>query len=281
MINYRATEFAAATHDVDRDTIKGDGMQFVRYLAGGEARYGVLEGSQVLSATGDPFSGLTPGAAVGSVESLTLLPPVHPGKIVAVGLNYVDHVKEGGRDRDVPDEPVIFMKPQSALIGNGETIQLPMDTENIHYEAELAVVIGKRARRVSEADAYDYVLGLTCGNDVSARILQAKDGQWTRAKGFDTFLPLGPVVNVGLRADDLAVQSRLNGEVRQSARTSQMIFSVPKLIAFISRVMTLDPGDVIITGTPAGVGPMKPGDTIEVEVEGIGVLRNPVAAESV
>ena len=150
------------------------------------------------SATGDPFSGLTPGAAVGSVDSLTLLPPVHPGKIVAVGLNYVDHVKEGGRDRDVPDEPVIFMKPQSALIGNGETIQLPMDTENIHYEAELAVVIGKRARRVSEADAYDYVLGLTCGNDVSARILQAKDGQWTRAKGFDTFLPLGPAVNVGL-----------------------------------------------------------------------------------
>jgi 2-keto-4-pentenoate hydratase/2-oxohepta-3-ene-1,7-dioic acid hydratase in catechol pathway len=256
-------------------------MQFVRYLTGGEARYGVLEGMQVMAATGDPFSGLTPGAAVGSVDSLTLLPPIHPGKIVAVGLNYVDHVKEGGRDRDVPDEPVIFMKPQSALIGNGETIQLPMDTENIHYEAELAVVIGKRARRVSEADAYEYVLGLTCGNDVSARILQAKDGQWTRAKGFDTFLPLGPAVTVGLRADDLSVQSRLNGEVRQSARTSQMIFSVPKLIAFISRVMTLEPGDVIITGTPAGVGAMKPGDTIEVEVEGIGVLRNPVAAESV
>ena len=255
-------------------------MQFVRYMADGGARYGVLEGTQVLAATGDPFSGLTPGAAVGSLENLTLLPPVHPGKIVAVGLNYVDHVKEGGRDRDVPDEPVIFMKPQSALIGNGATIELPMDTENIHYEAELAVVIGKRARRVAEADAYDYILGLTCGNDVSARILQAKDGQWTRAKGFDTFLPLGPAVNVGLRADDLAVQSRLNGEVRQSARTSQMIFSVPRLIAFISRVMTLDPGDVIITGTPAGVGPMKPGDTIEVEVEGIGVLRNPVAAES-
>ncbi len=255
-------------------------MQFVRYMADGGAKYGVLEGTQVRSATGDPFSGLTPGAAVGSLDSLTLLPPVHPGKIIAVGLNYVDHVKEGGRDRDVPDEPVIFMKPQSALIGNGATIELPADTENIHYEAELAVVIGKRARRVAEADAYDYILGLTCGNDVSARVLQAKDGQWTRAKGFDTFLPLGPAVVVGLRADDLAVQSRLNGEVRQSARTSQMIFSVPKLIAFISRVMTLDPGDVIITGTPAGVGPMKPGDTIEVEVEGIGVLRNLVAAES-
>jgi 2-keto-4-pentenoate hydratase/2-oxohepta-3-ene-1,7-dioic acid hydratase in catechol pathway len=255
-------------------------MQFVRYMADGGARYGVLEGTQVLAATGDPVSGLKPGAAVGALDSLTLLPPVHPGKIVAVGLNYVDHVKEGGRDRDVPDEPVIFMKPQSALIGNGATIELPTDTENIHYEAELAVVIGKRARRVSEADAYDYILGLTCGNDVSARVLQAKDGQWTRAKGFDTFLPLGPAVTVGLRADDLSVQSRLNGEVRQSARTSQMIFSVPKLVAFISRVMTLDPGDVIITGTPAGVGPMKPGDTIEVEVEGIGVLRNPVAAES-
>ncbi|MHB8644158.1 MAG: fumarylacetoacetate hydrolase family protein [Thermomicrobiales bacterium] len=256
-------------------------MQFVRYKADGGARYGVLEGAQVLSATGDPFTGLTPGAAVGTLDSLTLLPPVHPGKIIAVGLNYVDHVKEGGRDRDVPDEPVIFMKPQSALIGHGGTIELPMETENIHYEAELAIVVGRRARRVSEADAYDYILGMTCGNDVSARVLQAKDGQWTRAKGFDTFLPLGPSVTVGLRADDLSVQSRLNGAVRQSARTSQMIFSVPRLIAFISRVMTLDPGDVIITGTPAGVGPMKPGDTIEVVVEGIGTLRNPVAAESV
>lgn len=255
-------------------------MQFVRYLANGEARYGVLEGNTVHAATGDPFTGLTAGAAVGALESVTLLPPVQPGKIIAVGLNYVDHVREGGRDRDVPTEPVIFMKPQSALIGNGGTIELPMDTENIHYEAELAVVIGKRGRRVAEADAYDYILGMTCGNDVSARVLQAKDGQWVRAKGFDTFLPLGPAVTVGLRADDLAVQSRLNGEVRQSARTSQLIFSVPFLIAFISRVMTLEPGDVIITGTPAGVGPMKPGDTIEVEVEGIGVLRNPVAAES-
>ena len=254
-------------------------MQFVRYQADGGAKFGVLEGGQVLAATGDPFAGLQPGAAVGSLESVRLLPPVHPGKIMAVGLNYVDHVKEGGHDRAVPDEPVIFMKPQSALIGNGGTIRLPMDTENIHYEAELAVVIGKTARHVSEADAYEYILGLTCGNDVSARVLQAKDGQWTRAKGFDTFLPLGPAVTVGLRADDLAVQSRLNGEVRQNARTSDLIFSVPRLINFISRVMTLDPGDVIITGTPAGVGPMQPGDTIEVEVEGIGILKNPVVAE--
>lgn len=255
-------------------------MQFVRYLANGVPQYGVVEGTTVHAATGDPFSGgLQAGAAVGDLSGVTLLPPVNPGKIVAVGLNYVDHVKEGGRDRDVPDEPVIFQKPTSSLLGNGGTIELPMDTENIHYEAELGVVIGRRARRVAEADAYDYILGMTCGNDVSARILQAKDGQWTRAKGFDTFLPLGPVVTVGLRADDLSVQSRLNGEVKQRARTSQMIFNVPHLIAFISRVMTLEPGDVIITGTPAGVGPMKPGDTIEVEVEGIGVLRNPVAAE--
>src|SRR6478752_9967992 len=149
MINYRATKIADCT---ETDTQGEDRMQFVRYLAGGEARYGVLEGTQVLTATGDPFAGLQPGAAAGDVASMTLLPPVYPGKIVAVGLNYVDHVKEGGRDRDVPDEPVIFMKPQSALIGNGATIELPADTENIHYEAELAVVIGKRARRVSEAD---------------------------------------------------------------------------------------------------------------------------------
>jgi 2-keto-4-pentenoate hydratase/2-oxohepta-3-ene-1,7-dioic acid hydratase in catechol pathway len=254
-------------------------MKFVRYAAGNEARYGILEGDTILSASGDPFSGLAPGAAVGAVGSVTLLPPVEPGKIIAVGLNYVEHVKEGGADRQVPDEPVIFMKPQSALIGNGGTIELPMDTDNIHYEAELAVVIGKQARRVKEADAYEYILGLTCGNDVSARVHQRKDGQWVRAKGFDTFCPLGPSVAVGLRGDDLAIQSRLNGELKQNARTSDLIFGVPFLIQFISRVMTLNPGDVIMTGTPSGVGPMKPGDTIEVEVEGIGVLKNPVAAE--
>lgn len=254
-------------------------MKFVRYTAGNGARYGILEGDTVHAASGDPFTGLTPGEAVGPLTSLTLLPPVQPGKIVCVGLNYVDHVKEGGRDRAVPDEPVIFMKPQSALIGNGGTIELPMDTENIHYEAELAIVVGKRVRRVKEADAYDAILGFTCGNDVSARVQQAKDGQWVRAKGYDTFCPLGPCVATGLRADDLAIQSRLNGVVKQNARTSDLIFSVPFLMQFISRVMTLDPGDVIMTGTPAGVGPMQPGDTIEVEVEGIGILTNPVAAE--
>jgi 2-keto-4-pentenoate hydratase/2-oxohepta-3-ene-1,7-dioic acid hydratase in catechol pathway len=254
-------------------------MKFVRYAAGDAARYGILEGNTILAAAGNPFTGLTPGGQVGTLDSVTLLPPVEPGKIVAVGLNYVEHVKEGGADRQVPDEPVIFMKPQSALIGNGGTIELPMDTENIHYEAELAIVIGKQARRVKEADAYDYILGLTCGNDVSARVHQRKDGQWVRAKGFDTFCPLGPAVAVGLRGDDLAIQSRLNGAVKQNARTSDLIFGVPFLMQFISRVMTLNPGDVIMTGTPSGVGPMHPGDTIEVEVEGIGVLTNPVAAE--
>jgi 2-keto-4-pentenoate hydratase/2-oxohepta-3-ene-1,7-dioic acid hydratase in catechol pathway len=256
-------------------------MKFVRYTASNGAQYGILEGDTIFAASGDPFTGLTAGERVGTLDSVTLLPPVDPGKIVAVGLNYVEHVKEGGADREVPDEPVVFMKPQSALIGYGGTIELPMDTENIHYEAELAIVIGKQARRVKEADAYDYILGFTCGNDVSARILQRKDGQWVRAKGFDTFCPLGPCVATGIRADDLSVQSRLNGEIKQNARTSDLIFAVPFLIQFISRFMTLNPGDVIMTGTPSGVGPMKPGDTIEVEVEGIGILKNPVAAERV
>ncbi len=255
-------------------------MQFVRYEDGGQARYGVLEGDTVHAATGDPFNGgLTAGEAISTLASVRLLPPVMPGKILAVGLNYVDHVKEGGADRQVPDEPVIFMKPQSALLPHGGTIILPKDTENIQYEAELAVVIGKGGRHISEDAAYDHILGFTCGNDVSARVLQRKDGQWVRAKGFDTFLPLGPAVVTDVRANDLAVSSRLNGETKQSARTSDMIFAVPRLIAFISRVMTLNPGDVIITGTPAGVGALSPGDTIEIEVEGIGVLRNTVAAE--
>jgi 2-keto-4-pentenoate hydratase/2-oxohepta-3-ene-1,7-dioic acid hydratase in catechol pathway len=252
-------------------------MKFLRYQDGGEARYGILEDGTVYAASGDPFSGLTRGDAAGDLDRLTLLTPVQPGKIVAIGLNYALHVTENDPSRTVPDEPVVFMKPISSLLPHGGVIEMP-PADRIDYEAELCVVIGKRTKRVSEADALDAVLGYTCGNDVSHRDYQRKDGQWVRAKGFDTFCPLGPVVETELDPSAVSVQSRLNGELRQDSNTKHLIFDVPFLISFVSNVMTLEPGDVIMTGTPEGVGPMKPGDTIEVEVEGIGTLRNTTRA---
>jgi 2-keto-4-pentenoate hydratase/2-oxohepta-3-ene-1,7-dioic acid hydratase in catechol pathway len=213
---------------------------------------------------------------VGAVAELTLLPPVAPGKIVCVGLNYVAHVTENDPTRVVPEEPVLFMKPPSALIGPGDAIVIANPDHRTDYEAELAIVIGRRARNVSEAEALDHAFGYTAGNDVSDRILQRKDGQWVRAKGYDTYCPLGPWIETELDVADVRVESRLNGEVRQSQTTASMIFSPRFLISFISRVMTLEPGDVIMTGTPEGVGPMTAGDTIEIEVGGVGVLRNAV-----
>ena len=257
-------------------------MKIVRYRDGasGEARYGLLEDGTVYAANGDPFTlaGMTPRDEVGPLHSLPLLPPVQPGKIVCVGLNYVAHVTENDATRTVPDEPVLFMKPQSSLIGAGEPIVIANPDHRTDYEAELAIVIGRRARHVSEAEAFDYVLGFTAGNDVSDRDLQRKDGQWVRAKGFDTYCPLGPCIDTAADVTNAKVESRLNGEVRQSQTTASMIFTPAFLISFISGIMTLEPGDVILTGTPEGVGPMKGGDTIEVEVGGVGVLRNPVTA---
>jgi 2-keto-4-pentenoate hydratase/2-oxohepta-3-ene-1,7-dioic acid hydratase in catechol pathway len=255
-------------------------MKIVRYSAGAvEAQFGILEDGTVYSATGNPFTGLTKGAAVGAVESVTLLAPIEPGKVVCVGLNYALHVAEGG-DRDIPTEPVIFMKPTSAIVGPGVAVEIANLENDTHYEAELVVVIGKRAKDVSEADAEQYILGYTAGNDVSDRVLQKKDGQWVRAKGFDTYLPLGPAIQTELDWRDTAVASRLNGETKQSSSTKHQIFNVPFMISFISKVMTLEPGDIIMTGTPEGVGSMKPGDTIEVDVAGVGVLSNPVVARA-
>ena len=254
-------------------------MKFVRYDDGsGVAKYGVLQGERVHAATGDPFSGLQAGEAVGNVGDVTLLPPIVPGKIVCIGLNYAAHVTENDASREVPDEPVMFMKPGSSLIGQGAEIKIANPQNATDYEAELAIVIGREARNVAEASASDYVLGITAANDVSDRVLQKKDGQWVRAKGYDTYCPLGPCVETefDLMSGDVKVESRLNGEVRQSQKTSKMIFDPHFLIAYISGVMTLNPGDVILTGTPEGVGPMKAGDTIEVEVGGVGVLRNSV-----
>ena len=199
-------------------------------------------------------------------------------KILAVGKNYADHAKEMGGE--APKSPLIFMKPSSALIGPGEAIELPPESisTNVHHEAELCVVIGKRLRGAGEAECAAAIAGITCLNDVTMRDVQKSDGQWTRAKGFDTFCPVGPWVAVGLDPSNLAVRCRVNGETRQDGHTKDLIFSIPYLLAFISAGITLEPGDLFSTGTPAGVGPLKAGDIVEVEVEGVGVLRNPVRA---
>lgn len=206
-----------------------------------------------------------------------LVAPLDPGKIVCVGLNYLDHVTERDPNRKVPDEPVLFMKPTSSVIGPGDTIQIANPANQTDYEAELALVVGKTARDVSRASWRDYIAGFTCANDVSDRTLQKKDGQWVRAKGFHTYCPVGPWIETELDLDQAVVQSRLNGELRQDQAVSTMLFPIPLLVEYISHIMTLDPGDLILTGTPFNVGPMKAGDTIEVSVSGIGTLSNSVA----
>jgi len=253
-------------------------MKIVRFLdaTSNEPAFGILEDDTVYSTTGDLFTGLDKGEAVGPLADVQLLAPLEPGKVMAIGLNYVDHVTENDPTRTIPTEPVVFMKPPSAIIGPGEAIELGNTENAIDYEAELVVVIGKKARDVEEAEALDYVLGYTAGNDVSDRVQQYSGGQWIRGKGYDTYLPLGPVIETDLDVSDVKVESRLSGETRQSESTSSMIFSVPFLISYLSKTMTLFPGDLIMTGTPHGVGPMKEGDTIEIEVSGVGVLTNPV-----
>jgi 2-keto-4-pentenoate hydratase/2-oxohepta-3-ene-1,7-dioic acid hydratase in catechol pathway len=211
------------------------------------------------------------------LSSLRILPPVHPSKIVCVGRNYQAHAAELGNT--MPDEPLLFLKPPSSVISHGETIRLPTVSARVEHEGELAVVIGRCASALPPAeDPLDYVLGYTCLNDVTARDLQKKDVQFTRAKSFDTFCPLGPYLVNGLDPSDLSVETRVNGLRKQFGRTSQMKFSVSLLVRYISHVMRLEPGDVIATGTPAGVGPIAEGDMIEVEVEGIGILQNYVSA---
>lgn len=249
-------------------------MKIVRY--GAEPHYGILEDETIYAASGDLFDGLTKGNKVGTIGDVQLLAPIDPGKVIAIGLNYVDHVTELDKSRELPTTPVMFMKPPSAIVGPDQAIELAYPENDTHYETELVVVIGKQAKNVSEADALDVVLGYTAGNDVSDRVQQYGDGQWVRGKGYDTYLPLGPAIETELDITDIMVQSRLNGDKRQSESTKSLIFSVPFLISFITDVMTLHPGDIIMTGTPHGVGPMKEGDVIEVDVQGIGVLRNPV-----
>jgi 2-keto-4-pentenoate hydratase/2-oxohepta-3-ene-1,7-dioic acid hydratase in catechol pathway len=197
---------------------------------------------------------------------------------VALGLNYADHATECGLP--LPEQPIVFLKPPTAVIGHLDQIIYPAMSQQVDYEAELAVVIGRRAKSVPSHEARRYVLGYTCSNDVTARDLQQEDGQWTRSKSFDTFSPLGPWIVTDLNPSRLAITCRVNGQVRQAGNTTDMVFNVWDLVSFISQVMTLEPGDVIMTGTPAGVGPISPGDVVEVEIEGIGTLKNEVISES-
>jgi 2-keto-4-pentenoate hydratase/2-oxohepta-3-ene-1,7-dioic acid hydratase in catechol pathway len=208
------------------------------------------------------------------VADAELLPPVNPGKIVCIGRNYADHAKELGNEP--PAEPIIFLKPPSAVIGPEGMIVIPPQSQRVDFEGELAIVIGKTARNIRSADWREYVAGFTCANDVTARDLQKKDVQFTRGKSFDTFLPLGPCLSTDIDPTAARLITRVNGKVRQDGNTRQMIFGCDRILEFISSVMTLNPGDVILTGTPAGVGPLKSGDTVEVEIEGIGTLRNVV-----
>ncbi|HEC34106.1 MAG TPA: DUF2437 domain-containing protein [Chloroflexi bacterium] len=251
--------------------------RIVRYESERGPRWGMVEGQMVRELRGDPLGEWEPGPEVGPLAEATLLPPVAPTKILCVGRNYPAHAAEHGSE--VPSEPLLFLKPPSAVVGPDVPILLPPQSAQVDYEAELAVVIGCRCRDVRPEEAWTCVLGVTCANDVTARDLQRRDDQWTRAKGFDTFCPLGPWVVTGLsqaEVADLAIICRVNGEIRQAGRTSEMAFSPADLIAYASAVMTLEAGDLFLTGTPAGVGPLHPGDVVEVEVEGIGTLRNPV-----
>jgi 2-keto-4-pentenoate hydratase/2-oxohepta-3-ene-1,7-dioic acid hydratase in catechol pathway len=251
-------------------------VRLVRFRSGARIATGAVEGAFVRPLRGTFFDDPVPTGEDIPLDQVRLLAPVIPSKVVAVGKNYVEHAQEMGGV--VPEEPVIFLKPSTAVIGPDDPIPYPPESSRVDPEGELAVVIGRLTRRVPAEDARRYVLGYTCANDVTARDLQAKDGQWTRGKGFDGFGPLGPWIETDLDPTDVGLELRVNGETRQAARTSQMAFGVSELIEFVSAVMTLLPGDVILTGTPAGIAPVAVGDVVEVEVEGIGVLRNQVTA---
>ena len=254
-------------------------MRIVRFEFQGRSGYGILEGEKISVLWGTPYDGLENTSGEGmSLPEVTLLAPCEPTKIVALGLNYRDHAAEFGHP--LPEEPLLFMKPSTAVIGPDEDIVYPAMSRRVDYEAELAVVIGRTCRFVKAEDFRDYVLGYTCINDVTARDLQKKDGQFTRSKSFDTFAPLGPWIETAIPdPDNLTVEAYLNGERRQHGNTRDMVFGVATLVSFISRIMTLMPGDVIATGTPAGIGPMAPGDVVEIRVEGIGTLQNRLVTE--
>ncbi len=263
-------------------------MRFARFVHAGGVSFGVVEGDSsaggltVAEISGLPFDTITFTGQRWALPDVRLLAPIFSSKVVGVGRNYADHAAEHGAD--VPAEPLIFMKPSTSVIGPNDAIRLPPQSKQVEHEAELAVVIGASgARRVDRAGAARAVFGYTCGNDVTARDLQRSDGQWTRAKGYDSFCPLGPWIDTDLDVSDLEVRCEVgpdpaNLEVRQLGRTKDMVFDVPTLVSYVSHIMTLLPGDVILTGTPAGVSPITSGDTVSVRIQGLGELRNPVVA---
>ncbi len=251
-------------------------MKIVRIDAeANDITYGAVEPEGIRLYHGSPFVQWERSEAVLPITEVKLLAPVIPTKVVAVGKNYADHAAE--MDSDVPESPILFLKPPTSVIGPMVPIKLPPESHEVHHEAELAVVIGKVTRHVESEDVSNHILGYTAANDVTARDLQRSDGQWTRAKSFDTFCPLGPAIDTEFDpTEPNSISCTVNGSVRQDGATSDLIFGVAELVSFISKVMTLLPGDVILTGTPAGVGPITDGDRVEVEIEGIGVLLNPV-----
>jgi len=249
-------------------------MKIARAEINGKQFEGIVVGESIEKIFGSVYETFTTTGIRNPLSDVKILPPCQPSKIIAIGLNYKDHAAEFGSK--IPDEPMLFMKPSTAVIGHGEIVAYPPQSKKVDYEGELAIVIKKTAKNISEDDAKNYILGFTCANDITARDLQRKDGQFTRGKGFDTFAPIGPWIETDLQPDNLKIKTTLNGKVVQSSSTSQMIFKPYFLVSFISFIMTLLPGDVIITGTPCGVSELKPGDVVQVEIEGIGVLENRV-----
>jgi 2-keto-4-pentenoate hydratase/2-oxohepta-3-ene-1,7-dioic acid hydratase in catechol pathway len=259
-------------------------VKIARYSFEGHIDFGLIEGlnsdgsvgidTVVAQADGHPYDSFGLTGVRHELDKVRLLAPVIPSKIVAIGKNYADHAAEMGGT--APTEPLMFLKPSTSVIGPDDAIVLPWQSEHVDEEAELAIVIGRLTRRVLAADAHEYVLGYTCANDVSARDIQKADGQWTRAKGFDTFCPIGPWIETGIDASDLEISGHIDDELVQHGRTSDLIHSIGVIIETISAVMTLLPGDVILTGTPAGVSTLRPGNTVKVSIEGIGTLSNPV-----
>jgi 2-keto-4-pentenoate hydratase/2-oxohepta-3-ene-1,7-dioic acid hydratase in catechol pathway len=249
-------------------------MRLVRFRFADRIATGVVEGDRIRILAGTFFDNPVPSGEEVPLDDVRLLAPILPSKVVCLGKNYAAHAEEFGGE--IPDEPMLFLKPSTSVAGPGDPIPLLPISHRVDYEGELGVVIGRIARDVRAEDAFRYILGYTCGNDVTLRDLQKKDDQWARAKGFDGSCPLGPWIETDLDPNDVHLETRLNGEIRQSATTADMVFGVATIIEFVTEFMTLLPGDVILTGTPEGVGRLEPGDRVEVEIDGIGVLANPV-----
>jgi 2-keto-4-pentenoate hydratase/2-oxohepta-3-ene-1,7-dioic acid hydratase in catechol pathway len=256
-------------------------MKLARYAVGDSIKYGSIENDSIREIDGDIFGDYVVTNRRQDLSNVRLLAPCQPSKIVALGVNYLAHAEEMHSGAALPSEPLMFLKPPTCVINPGDDIILPGISTRVDFEAELVAVIKDKARNIMPDQVYDHILGYTCGNDVTARDLQSKDGQWTRGKGFDTFAPLGPWIVTDIEPSDLKIELLQNGEVKQSSTTGLLIFNVQQIVSAVSRVMTLLPGDVVMTGTPSGVGPMKDGDTVEVRIQGIGSLINRARKEEI